>query len=119
MLDRAVLDASPREVLRTHTPWTRGPQLFEGRPLLPLLPEALLRAPLLVAVGLDDYRAEIPAEDVQRHGLFLAWRRNGVLLTVRDRGPFWLLYPWSARPGLDLPLFHRRAVWQLRLIEAA
>ncbi|WP_160120452.1 putative pterin-binding protein [Rhodovarius lipocyclicus] len=116
-LDRAVLDAAERETLVTHTPWTSGERRFEGLPLRRLLPDAALRAPALEAEALDGYRIGLPLADVLRNGLFLAWRHEGQLMPVRAKGPFWLLYPWSGRPELDIPLYHRRSIWQLGLVE--
>ena len=122
MLDRAVLDAGDRETLVTHTPWTGGERRFEGLPLRRLLPDAALRAAspeaaALEAEALDGYRIGLPMADVLHNGLFLAWRHEGQLMPVRARGPFWLLYPWSSRPELDIPLYHRRSIWQLGRVE--
>lgn len=116
-LELAALDAGPHQALTTHTPWTRGPQQFEGAPLRSLLPPAALAQPALQVLALDGYSVEIPMADVTQHGLFLAWRRNGALMPVRDRGPFWLVYPWDDRPRLDRPEIHRRSVWQIRTIQ--
>jgi hypothetical protein len=116
-LELAALDAGLRQTLTTHTPWTHGPQQFEGNPLRQLLPPAALTSPRLQVIALDDYRVDIPMADVTEHGLFLAWRRNAALMPVRDRGPFWLVYPWTDRPALDRPDFHRRSVWQVRAIQ--
>jgi hypothetical protein len=38
-------------------------------------------------------------------------------MRIRDRGPVWLLYPWTERPELDTPEFRERAIWQLAQIE--
>ncbi|RVT97075.1 hypothetical protein EOD42_11845 [Rhodovarius crocodyli] len=119
VLERAVLDAAPRDTLLTHTPWTAGPQRFEGRPLWRLLPDAALAATVLELEALDSYRMTLPMEDARENGLFLAWRHGGALMPVRDRGPFWLLYPWTERPALDTPLYHRRSTWQLTRLEFA
>ena len=43
--------------------------------------------------------------------------RDAALMPVRDRGPFWLVYPWADHPTLDQPEFHRRSMWQVRAIQ--
>ncbi len=116
-LELAALDAGPRQTLTTHTPWTSGPQQFEGTALRLVLPLAATASPRLLVAALDDHRADIPMADVTEHGLFLAWRRNAALMPVRDRGPFWLVYPWADHPTLDRPEFHCRSVWQVRAIQ--
>jgi hypothetical protein len=38
-------------------------------------------------------------------------------MRVREKGPIWLIYPWSARPELKTAVFNNRAIWQLRRLE--
>ena len=104
--------------MSTATPWTQGLQNFSGVPL-----ELLLRAmggegvARIRAEALNRYAVEVPASDGARLGAFLATRVDGQPMRVRDRGPVWLIYPWTARPELDRPELHERAIWQLRRIE--
>ena len=116
-LKLAALDAGPRQTLNTHTPWTSGPQNFEGAPQRLLPPPAALAQPWLQVLALDGYKVDIPMADVTQHGLFIAWRRNGALMPALDRGPFWPIHPWADRPVLDRPEIHRRSAWQIRTIQ--
>lgn len=110
------IEALGFETLRTATPWTRGPQAFGGVPLRSLL-RGLGVSGDMVASALNHYNVTIPAEDAERHGAFLATRLDGEPLRLRNRGPIWLIYPWSLRPELDQPPYHERAIWQLRRLE--
>ena len=47
-------------------------------------------------------------------GAFLATRIDGQPMRVKDKGPIWIVYPWSGNPALDTPPFHARSIWQLR-----
>ena len=105
------------ERLRTTTPWTRGVQEFSGVPLARLLRAVQPAGQALRLEAINRYQARLPVEDAWRNGAFLATRRDGVPLRIRDGGPVWLLYPWSERPELDRAAYHERAVWQLRRIE--
>ena len=49
--------------------------------------------------------------------LFRPVTPRGQAMSVRDRGPFWIMLPLSERPELDDPLYHRFMVWQLSGIE--
>jgi hypothetical protein len=75
------------------------------------------RGTLLKATALNDYEVSLPFEDATRHGAFLATRLDGQLLRVRDRGPLWILYPWSSRQELNTATYRERSIWQLRQIE--
>ena len=112
------LEALGMAQLVTVTPWTRSPQRYSGVPLLRLMqavaapPQASLRAE-----ALNRYAVEVPAQDVWHSGAMLATRLDGEPMRVRDRGPIWLIYPWTYRPELDRPDVNERSIWQLRRIE--
>jgi hypothetical protein len=101
--------------LRTTTPWSRGPQQFSGVPLATVL-QAVGRADAtaLRAEALNRYSVGLSAADAFAHGALLATRLAGEPMRVRDRGPIWLVYPWSEHPELDRPELHERSIWQLR-----
>ncbi|WBV42464.1 molybdopterin-dependent oxidoreductase [Pseudoroseomonas cervicalis] len=113
----AALEALGMRRLRTTTPWTQGAQEFSGVPLAEVMRAVRPRGQRLWAEGINRYRAELPLSDAWEQGAFLATRRDGAPMRIRDRGPVWLVYPWSERPELDIPAYHERAVWQLRRIE--
>lgn len=117
-LTMPALEALGMADLVTVTPWTRSPQRYSGVPLLRLMqamaapPQASLRAE-----ALNRYAVEVPARDVWQSGAMLATRLDGEPMRVRDRGPIWLIYPWTDRPELDRPEVNERSIWQLRRIE--
>lgn len=115
----ADLDAIGAGELVTRTPWTHGPQRFGGLPLGRLLEALGARGDRLHAMALNDYAASMPVAAVVRDGGFVAARRDGRPLPVREGGPFWLIFPWSRRPELDTAVHRQRSVWQLRRIEVA
>ncbi|WP_242662549.1 hypothetical protein, partial [Pseudoroseomonas deserti] len=101
--------------LRTVTPWDRGPRNFSGIPLQRLLDAVECLGSVLEAEAINRYTTSIPVSDAGL-GAFIVTRLEGQPMRVRDRGPLWLLYPWSDRPELDRSLYHERAIWQLRHI---
>jgi len=115
--DLPALEALGRTDLSTRTSWTgTAMQHFAGVPLSRLLAEVGANGSLLRAAALNDYAVDVPVEDAAR-GAFLATRQDGEPLRVRDRGPVWLIYPWSERPELDVATFRERSIWQLRRID--
>lgn len=113
----ARLEALGRQDLETRTPWSPAPLRFSGVPLLRLLEAVGARGTMLRAIALDEHEVRIPSEDARRNGAFLATRQGGRPLRIRDRGPLWILYPWSARADLDTVCYRNRSIWQLRQIE--
>lgn len=66
------------------------------------------------AVALDSYRIEIPVSDATKYDVVLANTIDGKQLSVRDRGPVWIIYPVKDNPELHTPVFEARSIWQLK-----
>lgn len=118
--DLAALEALGVETLETRTPWTGSePRRFQGVPLARLLAAVGAEGARLRAVALNDYAITADIAELVAAGGFLATRQDGQPLRIRDRGPIWLIFPWSARPDLDTPTLRERSIWQIRRIEIA
>ncbi|MDP3416992.1 molybdopterin-dependent oxidoreductase [Falsiroseomonas sp.] len=116
----AALEALGMVDMATRTTWT-GPELlqFSGVPLATLLRACGATGQSLHIHALNDYAVNVPVADAHDNAALLATRQGGAPLRIRDRGPIWLIYPWSARPELDAPVFRDRAIWQIRQIDVA
>lgn len=116
-LQRSEVEALPQVEVVTRTPWTIGEQTFSGPSLgsLAALGSASVSEAHLTA--LNDYHASLPAEDWEKLGAILAVRRNGSLMEIKDKGPYWVIYPISADPKLDIQFYHGRMVWQVSSID--
>lgn len=116
-LDLAQLDAIDRTGFTTATPWHNEKVTFEG-----VRGETLLKAlgatgKEVVATALNDYAAALPIDDFLKHQLLIASRVNGKTMSVRDKGPLWIVYPYDSSPSLNTGVFHGRSVWQLAKLE--
>ena len=69
--------------------------------------------------ALNDYAVTIPIAELRAYPVLLALDRDGQPLSVRERGPLWVIYPWSQHPELDDRVHRQRSIWQLRAIEVA
>ncbi|NKE44195.1 molybdopterin-dependent oxidoreductase [Roseomonas frigidaquae] len=114
----AELEALGMQDIATRTTWT-GPDVlrFSGVPLASLLRACGASGTTLRIHALNDYAVNVPVEDATENGALLATRQGGMPLRIRDRGPIWLIYPWTERPELDAPVFRDRAIWQIRQID--
>lgn len=99
--------------LTTWTPWTNGEVEFEGVLARRLIEAVGARGTEVEARALNDYKEAIPIEDFHRYDVLLATRMNGHLMQVRDKGPIWIVYPWSGHPELDDFATREKSVWQL------
>lgn len=115
--DLALLERHGGQVLRTETPWTEGMVEFEGiggRELFELLGA---EGTLVAARALNDYQVEIPIEDFREGRLLVAYRRDGAEMSVREKGPLWIVYPFSEDETYLSVTYQTRSIWQLRRLE--
>jgi hypothetical protein len=114
--DLAALERLGLSKLITWTPWTDGEVEFEGVLARRLMEAVGARGTDVAARALNDYEEEIPIEDFERYDVLLAMRMNGQLMRVRDKGPIWIVYPWSDNPELDDFATREKSVWQLNAL---
>jgi hypothetical protein len=114
--DLAMLEALPRHEIKTGTPWTDGTTTFQGFALKDLLALVKAGGETLHAVALNDYATDIPASDADR-GVIIAYKVNGDYITVREKGPLWVIYPFDEQPDLKTETIYGRSIWQLTRLE--
>ncbi|MBL8671109.1 MAG: molybdopterin-dependent oxidoreductase [Alphaproteobacteria bacterium] len=112
--DLAMLEAMETRGIETATPWTQGRRKFEGVPVKALLAAVGATGAKVRAVALNDYGVDIPAADLVERGAILAYRMDGKTLSVREKGPLWIIYPFDSVSGLWTDLYFTRSIWQLR-----
>lgn len=115
--DRAMLEALAQRTTTTHTPWFEGNRAFSG-PLARAILEAVgADGETLRIVALNDYASDIPAQDFRDHPVILATHVDDQMLTVREKGPLFVIYPFDERPELFNEVYFGRSVWQIARIE--
>lgn len=118
--DMAKLARMAQHRIVTNTPWFSAPREFTG----PLLRDVLAAAGLPATVGgqarcaaLNDYRVDIPLEDIRRYDIIVARLLDAKPMTVREKGPLFVMYPFDQQPELRTSLNLARCIWQLCGIE--
>ena len=113
----AMLDTLPQHQLSTLTPWAPQALQFSGPLLRDVLQAVGAQGQQLLARALNDYSVQIPVQDAWRHDVLLATRMNGQRMSVRQRGPVFIVYPFDSKPELKSSTYIERSIWQLRAIE--
>ena len=98
--------------------WYKEPMTYEG-----VLGSAFLdavgvpdRATTIRATALNDYVVRIPIEDLRRWPVVLALTLNGKYMSIRDKGPIWIVYPNHVFEELAGPAHQGKWIWQLKEI---
>lgn len=115
--DLAMLQAMEPVTITTTTIWTEGPQEFTGVRLKALLDSISAGGKPVEAHALNDYFTEIPVEDITDTGPIVAYAQNGNLLSVRDKGPLWIVYPYDEDARWRSEVIYTRSIWQLNSID--
>lgn len=115
--DMAMLEALPQREIVAPTPWYDEPRRFAGPLLRDVLAAAGATGTTLRASALNNYRVEIPFDDAVRHDVVLAHLLDGKPMSVREKGPLFVMYPFDRKPELRNAVYYSRCIWQLRAID--
>ena len=110
--DKEMLEAIGRASITTRSEVSDVPQVFEGVPLRAVLDRVGAKGKAIRATALNDYVSMVPLEDLQFEPI-IAMRVDNRMLTVRDKGPLWIVYPRDAHKVLQDARYDSRWVWQL------
>ncbi len=100
----------------TTTIWTEGEQTFTGVPLQELVSELGVADGTIVAHAINDYSVTIPVNEALAEGPIVAYLMNGEPMSVREKGPLWIVYPYSSSPEFQNEVIYSRSIWQLNRI---
>lgn len=115
--DLDMLEALAGRSATMETPWTQGQIAFSGPFLRDVLKAAGARGSKLSVKALNDYAAEVPMEDADKLDTILASKMDGKRMSVRDKGPLMLVYPFDENKDLYNEKYFGRSVWQIKEIE--
>jgi hypothetical protein len=117
VFDMRMLAALPQHGYATRTPWYAKARRFGGPLLRDVLAAAGAQGATLRLKALNDYQVDMPWDDAQRYDVMLARLLDEQPMSVRDRGPLMVIYPFDTRPELRSAVYYSRSAWQLHTIE--
>ncbi|MEY4755090.1 MAG: hypothetical protein RJA44_2765 [Pseudomonadota bacterium] len=115
--DMDMLAALPQHSYTTPTPWYPQERKFTGPLLRDVLAAAGAKGKTLSAVALNDYKVELPVEDVQRFEVVLARLLDDKPMPVREKGPLFIIYPFHTDSSLRSERYYGRCAWQLKTLD--
>lgn len=117
--DLQALEALPQTSFSTSTIWTEGEQEFTGVLLSDLLSDAGITDGKIMATAINDYAVEIPLDEIDDIAPIVAYHLNGEPMSVRDKGPLWIVYPYDMSVDYQTETNYSRSIWQLdRIVQA-
>ena len=116
-LDQDQLAALPQTSFTTSTTWTDGTPTFQGVLLKDYIAAIGATGKTITLTALNDYKITMPLADVQGDAPLLAYLMDGKPMSLRDKGPVWLVYPYDANADYRTEVAYARSIWQLDRIE--
>ena len=99
------------------TEWTGLDSVFTGVLARDVINLVGAKGTWVRAVAANDYSVNLPLTDLTRFETLLALSENGERMTLRDKGPLWLLYPNDSRPEVADYEIAKRMIWQLKSLQ--
>ena len=112
--DTAMLNSLPQHTIRTRTPWYPDVSEFRGPLLADVLALVEAKGSMISASALNDYSVSVPMQDAREHRVVIAILLNGKPMSIRDKGPLFLVYPFDSKPELRASTYYERSIWQLK-----
>lgn len=114
--DREMLTALGLQTIETTNPWYDGRTRFEGVSLNQLMELVGAKGKTITVVALNDYVTTVPLDDFKKFNAILAMKRDGNFITVREKGPLFIIYPYDSDPQLQSQTYYTRSAWQVARI---
>ncbi|MBR9862889.1 MAG: molybdopterin-dependent oxidoreductase [Rhodobacteraceae bacterium] len=109
--------AMPQTTVTTSNHYVEGSTVFQGPSLRYVLEQTDIKEDAMLRMtALNDFSVDVPASDAFKYDVILAVHQNGEKMSVRDKGPIWIIYPMDDHPELSDSLYSDRLIWQLSSI---
>jgi hypothetical protein len=115
--DMEMLRALPAVEFSTATIWTDGARRYVGTPLKALLDRVGAHGSTVRATALNAYAITIPLDEITDDAPIIAYLEDGAPMSVRNRGPLWILYPFDDDPRWRTEVVYSRSIWQLERLD--
>lgn len=117
VFDLDMLQKLPQQTFITKTPWDKSPTKFTGPLLRDVLNAVKAEGKTLTAYALNDYKTTIPVEDALRFDVIVAHKIDDMPISVRTKGPLFIIYPFDSKPELKSSKYYGRSAWQLKSLK--
>ena len=114
--DMAMLEALPKTEVKTQNPWEQGVVTYEGVLFRDLLDYVDANGTVMSITALNDFRASLDIADTRTIDIVLAYKRNGEYMPVREKGPLFVVFPFTDNPALSVEFRFAQSVWQVTRI---
>ena len=106
---------APKTIIKTSTPWHTA-TTFSGISGKDFIRVSGATGQTVIVRAINDYQTKIPISDLTDLGVLFVTRMNGKRLSLRQKGPLFVIYPFDQKPELKSELYYGRSIWQVNKI---
>ena len=115
---RADLEAMQQVEITTSNAFMDHPATFRGPSAYALIDQIGRAGANVVRLSsANEFFIDVDIAELADYGVILAIEVDDKRLTMRDRGPIWLMYPVDQFEELQNPSMNNRLIWHLQTIE--
>ncbi len=107
------LDMMEQITFETSTIWTDDVTTFSGISLKALLDAGNASGNMVQMIALNDYAVKITLAELGDDAPIIATRMNGEPMSIRDKGPYWVVFPYDSDAQYQSEIVYSRSIWQL------
>jgi len=117
-ITRSDLEALPQESFATSTPWTGNVNTYTGPSVRRVLEAVGFAGDAVEIEALDTYKVQIPLVDLGDRFPIFAHLQDGAPMSIRHKGPVWLMYPFDHYEKYQNNITSSRAIWQITYVRS-
>ena len=103
--------------LQTGTPWSEGVSAFTGVTGRRFVEALEAAGTEVVADAVNNYHVTVPFDVFNSDELLIAYARDGQPMSVREKGPLWIIFPFDSDPLYHSDTYKAYAIWSLIRLE--
>ncbi|WP_022942330.1 molybdopterin-binding oxidoreductase [Psychromonas hadalis] len=107
------LQKLPQHEIKITIPWTDEEHIYKGPYLEDVFSSAGIEGRWLTLYALDHYQVSFNYQRIKKYNPILGLQIDGELLTIRSKGPIWLILPVNEYKELEAAVYNDYMVWQL------
>jgi hypothetical protein len=103
--------------LQTGTPWSEGVSTFTGVTGRRFVEALKATGTEVAADAINNYHIAIPFDVFASDELLIAFARDGQPMSVREKGPLWIIFPYDSDPLYHSDTYKAYSIWSLTRLE--
>lgn len=112
--DEAMVNELDIATIRTNNHVVDSVVEYKGPTLASVLNTVGAKGSQVKVIAWDDYVVTIPIKDIKKYQVLLATHEAGTRMTIDDKGPFFVVFPFSEHAELRNDFYYSLSVWQVR-----